>query len=539
MIVRFTINRLSVVLLISVVFLSTTQQVLPSIEQTILVGSEVVYATYPNLNFSTYLGGNDGEEIGFSIAVAEDGSFYVTGLTYSNDFPIKNAYNDTYSGNRDGFVAKFDANGSLLWGTFFGGNAEEEEGKSIAVTSDGSCYVIGSTESSNFPTKNAYQSTYGGNGYPDAFVAKFALNGSLLWSTYLGGSNRDEGLSLAVTENGNCYVTGITRSHDFPTYNAYDSTYYDNSYNDVFITKFSTNGTLLWSTYLGASGWDDGLGIAVATDESCFVSGATNSPDFPTENAYNSTYEGYGFSDAFVAKFKANGSLLWSTYLGGNSYDHAGSITVTSDGDCLIAGSTLSQNFPTKNAFDSNPNGDFDAFVAKFSTTGSLMWSSYIGGENTDFAGEIAATSNGDCYIAGYTTSTNFPIKNAYDSTYNGGQEYYNEGDVYVSKFTTSGLLEWSTYLGGSQEDRGYGIAVTANGSCYVTGRTNSNDFPTQNASDNTLGAARDVFITKFDEILLPFTPSLPSSTVNGFLVFTAVLVVISIISFKKRIKRY
>ena len=115
--------------------------------------------------------------------------------------------------------------------------------------------------------------------------------------------------------------------------NAYDSTY--NGYNDVFIAKFTANGTLLWSTYLGGSGWDDGLGIAVATDESCFVSGRTNSPDFPTKNAYNSTYEGYGFSDAFVAKFTDNGSLLWSTYLGGNNYDHAGSIRVTSDGDCF------------------------------------------------------------------------------------------------------------------------------------------------------------------------------------------------------------
>jgi Tfp pilus assembly protein PilZ len=510
---------------------TSTQQIIP------INCSEAVLVTSPKLNFSTYLGGSDGEEIGFSIAVAEDGSFYITGHTYSNDFPIKNAYNDTYSGNRDGFVAKFDANGSLLWGTFFGGNAEEEEGKSIAVTSDGSCYVIGSTESSNFPTKNAYQSTYGGNGCPDAFVAKFALNGSLLWCTYLGGSNWDEGLSLAVTENGNCYVTGITRSNDFPTYNAYDSTYYNNSNNDVFITKFSTNGTLLWSTYLGASGWDDGLGIAVASDESCFVSGGTSSPDFPMRNAFDSDIS--GFSDAFVAKFTANGSLLWSTYLGGNEYDHAGSISVAFDGDCFIAGSTTSPNFPTKEAFDSDFNGGFDAFVAKFSTTGSLMWSSYIGGENTDFAGEIAATSNGDCYIAGYTTSANFPTKNAYDSTYNGGQEYYNEGDVYVSKFTTSGLLEWSTYLGGSQEDRGHGIAVTANGSCYVTGRTNSNDFPIQDAYDNTLGAVRDVFITKFDEILIPFTPSPPSSTINGFLAFTAVLVVIAIISFRKKIRRY
>ena len=264
---RLIINRLGVVLLISVVFLSATQQVLPS-----TVGAnpkpypEALPATYPKLNFSTYFGGTGLGEHGYGIAVTEDGSYYVTGSTESSDFPTENAYNSTNSGKRDAFIAKFSPSNSLLWSTYFGGS-DRDFGFDISVTDDGSCYILGLTDSSDFPTKNAFNSTYGGNS--DAFIAKFTTNGSLLWSTYLGGNWNEGPYGIAVANDGSCYVTGYTNSTDFPTKNAYDSTH-NGGYIDVFVSKFAANGSLLWSSFLGGTSVDWGYSIAVAGDNSCY-----------------------------------------------------------------------------------------------------------------------------------------------------------------------------------------------------------------------------------------------------------------------------
>jgi len=524
---RLVFNRLGVLLLlISVVFLSATRQVLPFTEQTItLAYPEALPATYPKLIYSTYLGGNamDG---GNSIAVTSDGSCYVTGGTRSSDFPIRNAFDSTYNDGFDAFISKFNVSGFLLWSTFLGGN-KTDGGYSIAVTSDGSCYVTGQTGSSDFPTLNAYNSTYGGN--DDAFLAKFSSSGQLLWSTYLGGSKWDEGHSIAVAGDGSCYVTGNTRSEDFPTKNAFDST--PGGLYDGFVAKFSTNGTLLWSSYLGGNAMDGGNSIAVTSDGSCYVTGYTGSSDFPTLYAFNDTIS--STRDSFVAKFTGSGLLLWSTFFGGSGLDYGYDISVAGDDSCYITGYTGSIDFPQKNALNSTLGGHSDAFVSKFSFEGSLLWSTFLGGSVTDRGYAIAVTSDGSCYVTGETFSSNFPTLNAYNSTLSSG------ADVFISKFNASGFLLWSTYLGGSEvSDKGFGIAVTEDGSCYVTGRTNSDDFPTQNAYDYTLGGSSDAFVTKFDDSPLPIPPR--PLTVTGFLVFVAVMIfatlpVIALIVYKKQ----
>ncbi len=476
------------------VFLSATQLVLPSTEQTIPQAyPEALAATYPKLNFSTYLGGSDWSEDGNGIAVTEDGSCYLTGRTKSSDFPTQNAFNTTYSGDTDAFVAKLDSSGSLIWSTFFGGS-DHDVGNDISIAGDGSCYVIGNTRSSDFPTQNAYNSTYGGN--DDTFVAKFSSSGHLLWSTYLGGNDFDWGYSIAVASDGSCYVIGETYSSNFPTKNAFDSTF-NGDLKDAFVSKFSTNGTILWSSYLGGNDHDYGYGIAVTNDGSCYVTGHTRSSDFPTLDAYDPTHNGY--DDVFVSKFNASGSLLWSTYLGGASRDEALGIAVAGDGSCYITGYTSASDFPTKNAFNSTHGGYGDAFVTKFSSEGLLLWSTYLGGSDTDRGHDIAVTSDGSCYVSGETYSSNFPTKNAYNSSLSGSL------DAFISKFNASGFLLWSTYLGGSEgRDSGNSIAVTEDGSCFVIGSTSSDDFPTQNAYDNTLGAMSDAFVTKFIDSPIP-----------------------------------
>ncbi|HUT81224.1 MAG TPA: SBBP repeat-containing protein [Candidatus Bathyarchaeia archaeon] len=443
----------------------------------------------PSLSYSSFLGGNniDGAS---SIALASDGSYYLTGGTSSSDFPTLNAFNSTYGGNNDAFLAKFSASDSLLWSTYLGGN-DSDGGNSLAVALDGSCYIIGSTLSTNFPTFNAFNSTKSGSDY-EIFIAKFSSNGTLLWSTYFGGNYWNIGRSIAVSSDGSCYITGWTYSTNFPTLNAYNSTY--GGLGDAFVAKFSSTGTLLWSTFLGGNHMDAGMDIAVFNDGICYVTGFTLSNNFPILNAYDDTHNGY---DVFITKFSASGALLWSTFLGGSSMEEGFGITIATDGSCFAIGRTVSQNFPiTINAYDNSYNGgEYDAFVTRFSASGALLWSTYLGGTLYDTANDIAVADDGSCFITGYTKSNDFPIMKAYDKTING-----NLTDAFVVKFSNSGSLIWSTFLGGNSDDYGGCIALTNDGSCYVTGASSSSDFPTNNAYDSTLNGGSDAFITKFSE---------------------------------------
>jgi hypothetical protein len=526
---RLSLNRLSIVLIISVIFLSIPQQNVPSKYYLPAICSETLMAIHPNLIFSTYLGGNDGGEDGRGIAITNDKSYYVSGQTSSSDFPTMNAYNSSYSGEDDTFITKFSLNNFLLWSTYFGGS-KTDINQDIAVAVNGNCYVTGQTESIDFPTKNPNDSTFNG-GYFDAFVAKFAANGSLLWSTYLGGGGDwDNGYSIAVASDESCYVTGETSSSDFPSQNGHDNTYNGGNF-DAFVTKFAANGTLLWSTYLGGSGNDIGYGLAVTDDGSCYVTGLTRSTDYPTENAYDSTYNG-GFSDIFVTKFSSEGNLLWSTLLGGTGWDEGWGIAVGKDSSCYVTGYTVSTNFPTQFSYSDTYSGGDDVFLTKFASNGSLLWSTYLGGDSVDHASDVAVTNNESCYITGYTTSNNFPTLYAYDDSKASGF------DTFVTKFYSNGSLLWSTYLGGDSTDKGYGLVTAENDSCYIVGDTHSADFPTLNAYDSTLGATSDIFIVKFVDILLPYTPpTSPTShiTYHGFLAFIIVIPIIAFIYSKKR----
>jgi hypothetical protein len=500
--IRLTSNRLSIILIISMVFLSIQQQKFPFKNNVPVTCSESLTATYPKLNFSTFLGGEDGTETGEGITITEDGSCYVTGLTWSNDFPTSNAYDSTYNGKAEAFISMFAVDGSLLWSTYFGGN-DSDKGCDIVVADDGSCYVVGWTQSYDFPTKNAYDETYNG-GNRDVFVSKFASNGFLLWSSYLGGENIDNGYSIAVANDGSCYVTGITESNDFPTLNAYNDT--KGEVFDTFVTKFNASGALLWSTYLGGNSIDHGRDIAVTSDGSCYVTGMTMSTNFPTLNAYDDSQNG-DWGDVFVSKFNASGSLLWSTYLGGSLVNEGSGITVTSDGSCYVTGVTTSTDFPTQNAYNDTYGVWGDAFLTKFDANGSLLWSTFLGGNKGDEGYDVTISNDGCCYVVGQTYSNNFPTKNAYNATLSG------RGDVFISKFSSDGFLLWSTYLGGSETEWGLDIAVTKNGWCYLTGKTWSADFPTKDAYDDTTDGS-DAFVTKFIDAPLPPTSTI---TIDGF----------------------
>ena len=378
---------------------------------------------------------------------------------------------------------------TLVYSTYLGGSYYDQV-DGIAVDAAGNTYIGGATGSTNFPTANPIQSFAGGD--DDAFVAKINASGTaLLYSTYLGGGSVDAVNGIAVDSSGNAYVAGATNSTDFPTVNAIQSTA-GGGY-DVFVSKINSSGTaLIYSTYLGGGSDDSAYGIAVDSSGNAYVAGNTSSTNFPTVNAIQGTAG--GSSDAFVAKINTSGTaLLYSTYLGGANYDIANGIAVDSFGNAYVAGYTNSTNFPTANAIQSTTGGGYDAFVAKINTSGTtLLYSTYLGGGSSDSANAIAVDSSGNAYVAGNTSSTNFPTVNAIQSTAGGSY------DAFIAKINASGFaLLYSTYLGGAGYDQALAVAVDSSDNAYVAGYTNSTDFPTANAIQTTTGGLYDAFVSK------------------------------------------
>jgi uncharacterized repeat protein (TIGR01451 family) len=311
---------------------------------------------------------------------------------------------------------------------------------------------------------------------------------NLLYATFLGGSSYDWGEGIAVDSSGAAYVTGNTQSFDFPiTPGAYDLTYGGGL--DAFVVKLNpSGGGLAYATFLGGWAYDYGADIAVDSNGAAYITGITNSDDFPiTLGAYDTTYNG-GYSDAFVVKLDPSGGLIYGTFLGGNSVDSSYSIVVDSNGAAYVAGYTDSFNFPTTlGAYDRTYHGNGDAFIVKLNPSGGgLAYATFLGSGNWDYGHDIAVDSSGAAYITGSTSSPDFPTTpGAYDSTYNSGYS-----DAFIVKLEPSGGgLAYATFLGGSGDDRGYGIAVDSSGVAYVTGNTSSSDFPTTpGAYDRTYG---------------------------------------------------
>jgi len=440
----------------------------------------------PTLVYSTYLGGSYSDH-GRGIAVDASGAAYVTGETWSTDFPTENPY-QTDQDYVDVFVTKLSSSGSsLVYSTYLGGN-NLDGGCGIAVDAAGAAYVTGYTSSSDFPTENPYQTDQGGG---DVFVTKLSSSGSsLVYSTYLGGSGFELGWGIAVDTAGAVYVTGFTRSSDFPTENPYQT---DQGGDDAFVTKLSSSGSsLVYSTYLGGSGDELGNGIAVDASGAAYVTGRTDSPNFPTLNPYQ-TYQ--GDRDVFVTKLSSSGaSLVYSSYLGGNSYDCGYGIAVDASGAGYVTGFTRSADFPTENPYQTYQGGG-DVFVTKLSSSGSsLVYSTYLGGNDIDGGYDIALDASGAAYVTGHTYSTNFPTENPY-------QTDQDSVDVFVTKLSSSGSsLVYSTYLGGSGNyDMGRSIALDSSGVAYVMGYTGSTDFPTTpGAYDTSYNGIRSAFVTKF-----------------------------------------
>ena len=460
----------------------------------------------PVLAYSTYLGGS-GNEDPSSIAVDSAGNAYVAGTTSSTDFPTGNASQSGYAGGKsDLFVTKLNSSGNaLVYSTYLGGSGDEDP-CGIAVDFSGNVYLATETTSTNFPTSNAFQSGFAG-GACDVTVTKLSSSGNaLVYSTYLGGSGDDWEYNIAVDSAGSAYVTGSTASTNFPILNAYQSTNPGGGF-IAFVTKLSPSGnTLVYSTYLGGSGIEVGTGIAVDGSGNAFVAGVTDSTDFPTANAFQPGYGG-GTQDVFVTKLNSSGTaLVYSTYLGGSGRERESGIAVDSAGNAYVRGFTTSTNFPTVNAFQSANAGGYDNFVTKLNSSGNaLVYSTYLGGSGADYGTGLAVDSFGSAYVSGPTESTNFPTVNAFQPGHAGGRLV----DISVTKLSPSGSgLIYSSYLGGTGDEYEYdGIAVDFSGNAYVTGSTNSLDFPLVNPLSGGFNGRGDAFIVKIGNSSATYFP--------------------------------
>ncbi len=488
----------------------------------------------PLLIYSTYLGGS-GNDQPSGIAVDSLGNVYVAGFTDSQDFPLATV--GSLPAGPHVFVAKLDPTGSnLIYADYIGGNSQDY-GYALVLDSSNEVYVTGSTASSDFPVVNPYQGTYPGSF--NGFLSKVSADGSsLLYSSYLGGNGSDSPAGIAIDSASDVLVAGNTTSTNFPAVNAYQTTASPNQGNNYgqygFLTKFSPDGSyLVYSTYFagdfniayncgGTPCWPSPYsaitGIVVDGSGNAYVTGNTNTYNFPTTTgAYSTTNstQQLNANVGFVSKFSSAGSLTYSTYL----YESSGilsnldAIAVDADGSAYVTGSAYSDGtFPITATAICDP-GVYTtacgyAFVTKLDPTGAqLAYSTFLGPNNSGNPRAIAIDADKNAYVLASSTSSSF-------SLVNGIEPYSGGSDLLLVEIDPLASTEiFATYLGASLDEFAAGIAVDPNGNIYVDGTTDSSDFPvTQNAFQPLFGGNTDVFVMKIEPGSAPSVATSPQS---------------------------
>jgi hypothetical protein len=312
------------------------------------------------------------------------------------------------------------------------------------------------------------------------------------WATYFGGSDADQGRAIIADGSGNVYVTGYTLSTNFPVMNAGQTTI--GGATDAFIAKFTSGGSCLWATYYGGSNADSGWYLAIDTGGNIYLAGNTTSGNIPLQNPWQNTCG--GGQDVFLLKLDNSGQSLWATYFGGNDYDTCSGIGIGASGSIYLGGFSKSTNLPTTNAYQPANAGDYDFFAAKLTYVApvtSVLWLTYLGGSGSDNPYGFGIDASENVYLPGGSYSTNFPVLNAYQSS-NAGQQ-----DAVLAKLNSSGQLQWSTYFGGSSWNELFrGLVCSNSGYVYVTGQTDSSNFPLLNPCQSTNNGGTDMCIVKF-----------------------------------------
>jgi len=436
--------------------------------------SLALFAQNEDWHWAIQAGGTD-DDYSYGIAIDSNRNSYVTGYFKSSSITFGTT-TLTNSGYEDIFVAKMDSNGNWLWAKQAGGT-DYDEGMSIAVDANGNSYVTGYFFSNaNFGDTNLISS-----GYSDIYIAKLDSNGNWLWVKQAGGTSEEWGIGVAVDSNGNSYVTGFYQeSATFGTITLTSS-----GGNDIFVAKLDSNGNWLWAKQAGGTSYDEGVSIAVDTNGNSYVTG-----DFSASATFGTTtLTSSGEGDIFVAKMDISGNWLWAQQAGGTDYDSGFSVAVDANGNIYVTGSF--KESATLGTTTLTSSGSEDIFIAKLDSNGNWLWAKQAGGTYYDFGNSIAVDANGNSYVTGYFEySATFGATTLTSS---------GESDIFVAKLNSNGNWLWAKQTGGTSFDFGYGIAVDANGSSYVTGFFM--ESATFGTTPLTSSGGYDIFVAKLGEV--------------------------------------
>ncbi|KAA3600895.1 MAG: T9SS C-terminal target domain-containing protein [Calditrichaeota bacterium] len=477
---------------------------------TFLLVASTLQAT--SISFSTYLGGSSAD-LGYGIDVDSQGNSFVTGWTQSTNFPTTSgSFNENFSGVRDIFVTKMNSQGSaLVFSTYLGGSSAEEA-LAIKVDSQGNSYFSGSTKSQDFPTVSSSFDTTS-NSSKKIFVTKLNnLGNSLIFSTFLGGTQNDDSYSLELSSQNEAIVSGTTVSVDFPVSSGAFDENFNSGFGDVLLTKFNPSGTALsFSTFLGGSAADNSYSLEITSDNKIIIAGSTGSSNFPTTNGIFQNSKN-GLTDNFLTKFESDGTALnFSTFLGGSLAVVGGTagfgtqavyeIALNQSENAIgLTGVTLAVDFPTTSGSLSQMRmGSDDAFVTKMNSDGTaLIFSTYFGDEFSETGYGIGFLSDESVVVTGVINfSAGSPSKQK-------SKISHGISDVFVSKLNALGntMVFYDSLGGNDVEEQQIGTpSLVKNDFLFVTGNVTSVDFPTTNGafSENYNSGTNDAFLTKYD----------------------------------------
>ena len=441
----------------------------------------------PVLAWNTFLGKNDGTDYGLGITVDGNGYIYATGISNAAwGTPVRD-----YTGASDAFVAKFDASGRLIWNTFLGSSVSTDYGEEIIVDGSGNVYVTGLTDVSfGSGTWGSPIRPFMGQG--DAFVAKLDSNGNLLWNTFLGSSAWDWGKGLILARDGYVYVTGSSSAvwgdvivRGFT------------AIEDAFVAKLDAGGNLLWTSFFGGPGFDQGSGISTGGNGSLYVTGFSTATTGSA--SWGSPVRDYsGGGDAFVATVDSNGSLIWNTFLGGNGYEFGTEAAVDGTGKVYVTGlSNALWGDPVRNY-----TAGIDAFAASLDSSGNLLWNTFLGGNGADEGHGVAVDKQGNAYVAGYSGAAWGDPLRAYTAL----------DDGFEAQLDSAGNLVSHMFLGETGYDYGFGVAVDNDGNVLLTGSSTAAwGTPVSEYTPPT-----DAFVAKLDSPPLVISTSLTAVMDSG-----------------------
>ncbi len=468
----------------------------------------------PAIQWSTYFGGVGEDEVAH-ICIDKNNNNIIIGRTYSLNFPIKVGFQSKSAGVSDAFISQLNSDGKLLWSTYFGGTQTEVNDKDhcdLFVDNNNDIVFTCCTNSLDILCKNPFQSSKSSNF--DIVIGKLTNTGNLIWSSYCGGNDDDDSFGITTDNNNNIYVIGITASDNFPqTDNPNIIERINKRFGkakDGFIIKIRSNGTPVWSEYYGGSDFEYVKGIVTDQNGGIYVCGYTQSTDFRvTSSAIQKSNN--GGTDGFVMRFDAFGSVIWSSYFGGDNYDAFNSISIDSSSlrqpKIILCGTTQSTNLQNLHTFVSDTlSGNSDIVLLSLSNDGIANWAKLYGGLNLDEATAVCVDRDNHLIMTGFTGSdvitSHFPLLGGFQSTFGG------YGDCYVMKLTEFGKLEFCSYLGGSGAEQALDIATDSATNFITVGYTISkNNFPIVNAEypqPPEITAVSDGFITKICNMEIP-----------------------------------